>query len=56
MARKSSTKQDKEVTTQEVPRSIVIYTEEEINAFHRDVKLLVLLLGHFISSVLPPKR
>ena len=42
MARKSSTKQDKEATTEEMPGSIVIYTEEEINTFHRD-------FGHFIS-------
>ena len=30
MARESSTKQDEEVTTEEVPRSIAIYTEKEI--------------------------
>ena len=49
MACKCSTKQDKVVTTEEVPGSIVIYTEEEINTFHRDFKLSVLLLGHFVS-------
>ena len=51
MASKSSNKQDEEATTEEVPRSIVIYTkeEEEINTFNRDVKLSVLSLGHFIS-------
>ena len=49
MASKSSTKQDEEATTEEVPGSIAIYTEEEINAFNRDVKLSVLSLGHFIS-------
>ena len=31
MARKSSTKQDGEATTEEVPGLIVTYTEEEIN-------------------------
>ena len=49
MARKSSTKQDRVATTEEVPRSVVIYTEEEIITFHRDFKLSVLFLGHFIS-------
>ena len=49
MASKSSTKQDEEATTEEVPGSIAIYTEEEINTFNRDVKLSVLSLGHFIS-------
>ena len=49
MARKSSTKQDEEATTEEVPGSIVISTEEEINTFSRVVKLSVLSLGHFIS-------
>ena len=51
MVSKSSNKQDEEATTEEVPRSIVIYTkeEEEINTFNRDVKLSVLSLGHFIS-------
>ena len=54
MASKSSTKQDKVATTEEVPGSIVIYTEEEINTFKRDVKLSVLLFEHFLP--LPPKR
>ena len=49
MSSKSSTKQDEEVTTEEVPGSIIIYTEEEINTFKRDVKLSVLSLGHVIS-------
>ena len=49
MASKSSTKQDEEATTEEVPGSIAIYTEEEINTFNRDVKLSVLSLGHVIS-------
>ena len=49
MSSKGSSKQDEEVTTEEVPGSIIIYTEEEINTFKRDVKLLVLSLGHVIS-------
>ena len=49
MASKSSPEQDEEATTKEVPRSIVIYTEEEINTFNRDIKLSVLSLGHLIS-------
>ena len=49
MASESSTKQDEEVTTKEVPGSIVIYTEEEINTFNHDVKLSLLSLGHFMS-------
>ena len=51
MASKNLNKQDEEATTEEVPRSIVIYTkeEEEINTFNRDVKLSVLSLAHFIS-------
>ena len=49
MASKSSTKQDKVATTEKVLGAIVIYTEEEINTFHRDVKLSVLLLEHCIS-------
>ena len=49
MASKSSTKQDEEATTEEVTGSIVIYIEEEINTFNRDVKLSELSLGHFIS-------
>ena len=48
MVSKSSTKKDEELTTEEVPGSIVIYTEE-INTFNRDVKLSVLSLGDFIS-------
>ena len=56
MASKSSTKQDREATTEEVPRSIVIYTEEEINTFKRDVKLSVLLLVHFISFSFATKK
>ena len=49
MASKSSTKQDEEATTEEVPESIVIYTEEGKNTFSRDAKLSVLSFGHFIS-------
>ena len=49
MASKSSTKQDEEATTEEVTGPIVIYIEEEINTFNRDVKLSELSLGHFIS-------
>ena len=45
MASKSSTEQDEEATTEEVPWSIVTYTEEEINTLNRDVKLSVLLLS-----------
>ena len=56
MASKSSTKQDKEATTEEVPGSIVIYTEEKINIFKRDVKLSVLLLEHFISFSFATKK
>ena len=56
MASKSSTKQDREATTEEVPRSIVICTEEEINTFKRDVKLSVLLLEHFISFSFATKK
>ena len=37
MASKSSTKQDGEATTEEVPGSIVTYTEEEINIFKDDM-------------------
>ena len=37
MASQSSTKQNGEVTTEEVPGSIVTYTEEEINTFERDM-------------------
>ena len=56
MASKSSTKQDREATTEEVPKSIVLYTEEEINTFKRDVKLSVLLLEHFISFSFATKK
>ena len=44
MTSKSSTKQD-----EEAPGLIVIYTEEEITTFSRDVKLSVLSIEHFIS-------
>ena len=37
MASKSSTKQDGEAITEEVPGSIVTYTEEEINTFKDDM-------------------
>ena len=40
---------NEEATTEEVPGSIAIYTEEEINTFNCDVKLSVVSLGHFIS-------
>ena len=49
MASKSSTEQDKEVTTEGVLRSIVIYTEEEVTTFNRDARLSVLSLGNLIS-------
>ena len=49
MASESSTKQDEEATTEEVPGSIAIYTEKEITTLNRDVTLSVLSLGHFIS-------
>ena len=49
MASEISTKQDEEATTEEVPGSIAIYTEKEINTVNRDVTLSVLSLGHFIS-------
>ena len=49
MASKSSTKQDEGATTEEMPGSIAIYTEGEINTFNRDVKLSVQLLGHSVS-------
>ena len=57
MASKSSTKQDKVATIEQVPGSIVIYTEEKINTFKRDVKLSVLLRGSgwgLVSSVIWP--
>ena len=37
MAIQSSTKQNGEATTEEVPGSIVTYTEEEINTFEDDM-------------------
>ena len=37
MANKSSTKQEGEATTGEVPGSIVTYTEEKINTFKDDM-------------------
>ena len=37
MASKSSTKQDGEATTEDVPGSVVTYTEEEINTFKDDM-------------------
>ena len=37
MASKSSTKQDGEATMEEVPGSIVTYTEEEINTLKDDM-------------------
>ena len=37
MASKSSTKQDGEATTGEVPGSTLTYTEEEINTFKEDM-------------------
>ena len=49
IASESSTKQDEEATTEEVPGSIAIYTEKEINTVNHDVTLSVLSLGHFIS-------
>ena len=49
IASESSTKQDEEATTEEVPGSIAIYTEKEINTVNHDVTLSVLLLGRFIS-------
>ena len=45
-----------EATTEQVPGSIVIYTEEKINTFKRDVKLSVLLLEHFISFSFATKK
>ena len=43
-----ASERNEEATTEEVPGSIVIYTEEEINTFNGDVKLSVLSLGRFI--------
>ena len=37
MASQGSTKQNGEATTEEVPGSIVTYTEEEINTFKDDM-------------------
>ena len=37
MASQSSTKQNREATTEEVPGSIVTYTEKEINTFKDDM-------------------
>ena len=45
IAKEHSTKQDEEATTEEVPRSIAIYTERR----NHDVTLSVLSLRHFIS-------
>ena len=56
MVSKSSTKQVEEATTEEAPGSIVIYTEEEVNIFNRDVKRSVLSLGHFISFSFATKK
>ena len=53
MASKNSTEKDEKATTEEVQGSIIIYVEEEINTFNCNVKLSVLLLGHFISLSLP---
>ena len=39
MASQSSIKQNREATTEEVPGSIVTYTEEEINTFKDDMAL-----------------
>ena len=49
MASDSSTKQDEEATTEEVPGSIAIYTQKEINTVNHDVTLSVPSLGNFIS-------
>ena len=46
----------REATTEQVPGSIVIYTEEKINTFKRDVKLSMLLLEHFISFSFATKK
>ena len=56
MSSKSSTEQEEEATTEEVPGSIVIYTEEETNTFNHDVKFSVLSLGHLISFNFATKR
>ena len=49
MASNSSTERDEEATTEEVPRSIVIYKVEGLNTFNSDVKFSMLSLGHVIS-------
>ena len=49
MASNSSTERDEEATTEEGPRSIVIYIVEELNTFNSDVKFSMLSLGYFIS-------
>ena len=56
MSSKSSTEQEEEATTEEVPGSIVKYTEEEMNTFNHDVKFSVLSLGHLISFNFATKR
>ena len=48
MASKSSTEQDEEATTEVMPGSIAIYTEEEINTFNRKMKLSMLSLEHLM--------
>ena len=55
MSSKSSTEQEEEATTEEVPGSIVKYTEE-MNTFNHDVKFSVLSLGHLISFNFATKR
>ena len=52
IARESSTKQDEEATTEEVPRSIAIYTEKEITMWH----FQCFRLDTSFLLVLPPKR
>ena len=47
MANKSSTKQDGEATTEEVPGSIVTYTEEEL--FLHKLGCLCSFLGEYIT-------
>ncbi|CAH3151561.1 unnamed protein product, partial [Porites lobata] len=54
VASQSSTKQNREAITEEVPGSIVTYTEEEINTFKDDMApktdtKKMLSIGHFIS-------
>ena len=43
MASNSSTERDEEATTEEEPRSIVMYIVEELNTFNSDVKFSMLL-------------